>query len=268
MFAVVFLSCLALSTAQIWNGECGQGGLRKIVGGEEATPHSWPWQASLQQSSWWSSGHICGATLIHPQWLVTAAHCVDGSSTSDLKIILGKHRKDQTWTTEVEKTISRIIMHENYNGNGDGFPNDIALLKLSSPVSLSQYVQVACLPTSANQDWTARDTCFITGWGLTQGTGNDNVLNQLNIDVRTNAECTALWGSNYIRNTHICVGNGDTGACNGDSGGPLVCRTNGKWVLAGATSWGRVGCQTEGFPSVYTRISRFLSWMEQKVATN
>ena len=47
----------------------------------------------------------------------------------------------------------------------------------------------------------------------------------------------------------------------GDSGGPLQCKVNGRWVLTGATSWGRSGCQTAGYPSVYTRVSKYLDWI-------
>lgn len=66
-------------------GDCGRrGGSTRIVGGDEATAHAWPWQASLRSSGWMGSSHICGATIINEEWLVTAAHCVDGLVSSIL----------------------------------------------------------------------------------------------------------------------------------------------------------------------------------------
>ncbi|CAH1775956.1 unnamed protein product [Owenia fusiformis] len=264
---VALLLVAHCASAKIWEGSCGQLGSKRIVGGNDATAHSWPWQASLQQSTWWSSGHICGATLVHPQWAITAAHCVEGSSRNDLQVVFGEHDRTTATGREVTSQIQAIIQHENYDQNGDGFPYDIALLKLSEPVPLGRYIQPACMPKSSNQVF-LNEECWISGWGSTQG-GNDNsVLQELQIPVRTNSECANSWGANYIDDFHICIGNGDIGACNGDSGGPLQCNINGEWVLAGATSWGYSGCTTRGYPNVYARISFFLDWIENKVANN
>jgi len=49
----------------------------KIVGGKEAIPNSWPWQASLLFGFSSRKDHMCGGTLISPQWVVTAAHCFE-----------------------------------------------------------------------------------------------------------------------------------------------------------------------------------------------
>ncbi|KAF6029206.1 hypothetical protein EB796_012485 [Bugula neritina] len=128
-----------------------------------------------------------------------------------------------------------------------------------------EYVQPACLPTDENQVFLGNTNCWITGWGVTQGSQDENVLQELNIEVRTNSDCANAWGQNLISDSHICVGHGQTGACTGDSGGPLVCGVKGKYVLAGATSWGKTGCQTDGYPSVYTRISKYLRWIAMNI---
>ena len=47
-----------------------------------------------------------------------------------------------------------------------------------------------------------------------------------------------------------------------DSGGPLVCKNGRKWVLHGITSWGKDECGSQDSPGVYTRVTRFMKWME------
>ncbi|XP_013413510.1 chymotrypsinogen A [Lingula anatina] len=246
-------------------GECGRAGpALQIVGGDESVAHKWPWQVSLQTTS---DYHFCGGTLISNQWVLTAAHCVERSRPSSVQIVLGEHHQAEDSGIEVKMSVSKIIEHPQYNGNGAGFPNDIALLKLSEAVSYSSEIQPACLPASTD-DFLGNNDCWITGWGLTQGTGDDQVLNELNIKVLSNDECESKWGSSYINSGHICLGNGVAGACNGDSGGPLSCKVGQRYVVAGATSWGISGCKTEGYPSVYTRTSQFVDWIRTTMNSN
>jgi len=251
-FAIVALlasSCIAIPSKP------------RIVGGSEAEDHSHPWQASLEMRG----SHICGASIISNEWLVTAAHCVDGSRASQLTVAVAEHDLDVSG--ERTHQVSKIVMHENYNGNGAGFPNDIALLKVSTPINLNSKAVAIDLATMG-MDFVGNNNCWITGWGLTQGSQDRTVLQELRVDVRTQSACSRAWGSRYINSGHICVENGDTGACNGDSGGPMVCYVNGRPFLAGATSWGISGCTTRGYPSVYTRISYFNSWIQENMAMN
>jgi secreted trypsin-like serine protease len=204
--------------------------------------------------------------LVNDQWVVTAAHCVDGDTPSSVKITTGEHDKGVGGDNAVDHAVSKIIMHANYNGNGNGFPNDIALMKLSSPISMNEHRTPICLADS-DEEFTGT-SCFITGWGDTKGTSDADTLNQLAVSVWEQRECIDAWGSNYINNGHICVGTGSEGACNGDSGGPLACQKQGRWILAGATSWGYSGCQTAGYPSVYSRISYFRDWIIDNIQSN
>ncbi|CAH1246044.1 OVCH1 [Branchiostoma lanceolatum] len=239
--------------------------LNRIVGGEGAVSSSWPWQASLQTSA----GHRCGGTLINSEWVVTAAHCVDDNpSANRYTIVLGKHHTYSSDVTEQRFSLSQLIMHENYVSSP--VPNrDIALLKLAQPATLNQFVGTACLPDGSDDNPSEGTTCVITGWGETQGTGDDDVLKQARVPLVSNANCRAAYGNGEgrpITNFMMCAGYPEGGhdTCQGDSGGPLVCTRRGSWVLDGVTSWGE-GCAVEGYPGVYTRVSSLLDWIEEKI---
>ncbi|KAJ8304275.1 hypothetical protein KUTeg_017858 [Tegillarca granosa] len=266
---------------------CGLTSIQKIVGGSESEAHAWPWQVSLQTSS---DFHFCGGSLINNQWVVTAAHCVEESET--YQIVLGEHDRNVDHGPEVTRTTIKVIKHEDYHGEAP-YPNDIALLKLHQPVEFTAEIYPACVPMS-DDVFTKETECWISGWGDTKGnridididieylllvlsyilvnkqdTGDRTKLQEMRIDVVDNQSCGEKWGKGYILDTNICVGNGDIGACNGDSGGPLSCRGDSNtWMLAGATSWGISGCQTAGYPNVYTRISKYRQWIIEHIVAN
>ncbi|XP_022329689.2 elastase-1-like [Crassostrea virginica] len=250
-------------------GACAATPITKIVGGNDATPHDWPWQISLQfQSSTGSYGHICGASLISPNYALTAAHCVSHDTTiSKYRLLMGEHDFNTNGGTEQTVTISSILMHPQYSESSGGFPNDIAILRLSSSASLDAYVKVAALPTSTSTSFYNGRNCYITGWGRLSGGGNiPNILQQAQTTVISHSECRSalgLTGLLYLQEgPHVCVYTGSNGACNGDSGGPLVCNVNGVWELVGATSWGLQNCPVSS-PTVYTRVSNYMTWIRQ-----
>jgi len=231
-----------------------------IVGGQDVKEAGkWPWQASIQM---WGS-HICGAAIISDTWLVTAAHCVE-SPASQLSVVLGMHdRNTQRQGDPTRYKISKIIQHPGWGPNDNGFPNDIALMKLSSTADLSgPYAQAVHLADSGT-DFMGNTDCWITGWGkLNFLTGPPNILQEASVDVYSKSTCEASYGS-AIQDFHICVGKRNkSGACSGDSGGPLVCKEGDSYTLAGVTSFGLVTCSTQ-YPSVYSRISYFRDWIAE-----
>eukprot|EP00105_Crassostrea_gigas_P033614 XP_011457056.1 PREDICTED: plasminogen isoform X1 [Crassostrea gigas] len=225
-----------------------------IVGGTEAARNRWPWQVSLQTSQGF---HFCGGSLLNDQWVLTAAHCL--ASRSIGRVVLGDHDLTTHQGTEVIRGVSHVVEHPSFQNYGS-YPNDIALVKLDTPVSFSAAVQPIYL--SNEGDSFNNNECWITGWGETRNTGDPTKLNELVIKVIDQQSCARQWQPTAILNTHICVGDGETGACSGDSGGPLSCMKNGKWTLAGVTSFGVAGCETGGSPDVYTRVSMYRPWIE------
>ncbi|XP_019367765.1 PREDICTED: transmembrane protease serine 13 [Gavialis gangeticus] len=241
---------------------CGQRTSSRIIGGTEAPVNRWPWQASLQ----YGPIHICGGTIIDAQWVLTAAHCFFMNSVKildDWKVYVGS--SDLRQRTE-GYSVSRIIINTNYSDDQDDY--DIALMKLSRPLTLSAQVRPACLPMYGQKFLTSR-SCFITGFGKTKES-EENTTPRLReaevklIDYRICNSNDVYEG--YLTPRMMCAGylEGGRDSCQGDSGGPLVCEDNGRWYLAGVTSWG-TGCGQPNKPGVYTQVTKFLSWIHSKM---
>lgn len=237
----------------------------RIVGGSTAEQNEWPWQVSLQlyRGEWF---HFCGGSLIDSRWVITAAHCLDGMGGEILRVALGDHVLSTVEATEQHVNVEYFFMHESYNPNGPGLPNDIGLIRLQEPAQLNDHVQTVSFATGSDE-FTADDVCFISGWGMTAATGStSNILKKSDMTVMTERECERTWGRQRILSSHICINddNSDSSACMGDSGGPLVCERSGSHVLAGLTSWGSGECHVT-LPNVYTRISSFRDWIDSKL---
>merc|ERR1711860_17109 len=138
--ALIFLSTVASAVKY----PCGVPAIRpnvdgfRIVGGSVAKPGSWPWQANIR----YLGRHLCGGTLIHPKWVVTAAHCIVGYNERSYAVMMGKHEKNGVEPTEQKLEVERIYIHPSYNRPD----NDIALMRLRKPTKLNDRVNLACLP--------------------------------------------------------------------------------------------------------------------------
>ncbi|KAM4695151.1 plasminogen [Discoglossus pictus] len=231
----------------------------RIVGGCEANPFSWPWQISLRTSF---DFHFCGGTLIAPEWVLTAAHCLERSSKpSAYKVVLGIHKEKGSESSKQVRDVEKLIKEPG--------KADIALLKLKSPVLITDEVLPACLPPH-NYVVPDRSECYVTGWGETQGTGKEGVLKEAGFPVIENKICNSpAYLNGKVSNLELCAGNihGGVDSCQGDSGGPLSCFDGEKYIIQGVTSWG-LGCAQAMKPGVYARVSMFIPWIEKTMKEN
>lgn len=231
----------------------------RVVNGVDASPHSWPWQISLRVRG----RHICGGSLIRPDWVVTAAHCVDRNpSPSGYTVVVGAHKR--TGTTPVQQTFRLRALHKHKGFTMQNLRDDIAVLQLAGRVKLSDKVTTVCLP---RQPADLNFKCYITGWGRTSGGGPAaDILQQAQLPLVSHDKCKEKYG--IVDSTvHLCAGAGHaaaSGGCNGDSGGPLVCEMAGKWYLHGAVSFGKRNCPTTHY-TVFTRIASYRSWIMEKI---
>ncbi|KAM7398621.1 hypothetical protein PAMA_006501 [Pampus argenteus] len=141
--------------------ECGQvspSPSTRIVGGTEAVKGAWPWQVSLQIFS----QHICGGSIISSYWIVSAAHCFEKYSSPEVWKVHSGDVSLYQMSYKNGKTVYKIISHEKYDRVTKS--NDIALLKLDTPLTFTQTVKPVCLPNIA-VDLSAGQKAWITGWG-------------------------------------------------------------------------------------------------------
>ncbi|XP_077155881.1 chymotrypsin-like elastase family member 1 isoform X1 [Ranitomeya variabilis] len=234
----------------------------RVVGGSNSAANAWPWQISLQYQSGSSWYHTCGGSLILANRVLTAAHCVD--RVVNFRVALGDHDLSVNEGTEQIIAVSSIKKHASWNSNSVASGYDIAILSLASSASLNSYVQLAALP--ADGDVLANNyDCTVTGWGRTSTGGSlPSVLQQAPLPVVAHSTCStsSYWGST-VKTTMVCAGgNGVQAGCNGDSGGPLNCAVGGVFQVHGIASFvSSLGCNAYLKPTVFTRVSAYISWI-------
>ncbi|XP_031152581.1 transmembrane protease serine 13a [Sander lucioperca] len=254
-------SCPNQETVSLQCVDCGlQQSISRIIGGSASKMGQWPWQLSLQ----FRGSHVCGGVLISPDFVVTAAHCFPRSNSLALlvenwKVYGGMVSLDNLRQPYLVKT---ILLNENYNSQTND--QDIALLRLRSPVVFDDKVQPACLP-AFDQEIPPGTKCWISGFGITKaGSGIvSRDLMEVTVDIIGTQVCNSPSGyRGAVTNNMICAGdlNGGKDSCQGDSGGPLVCQGESRWYLVGITSWG-AGCGERNKPGVYTKVSGVVPWI-------
>ena len=244
---------------------------QKVVGGVDVDIKDYPWQVALTSSA--SGSGFCGGSIIGDSWVLTAAHCVNGTSPSSLFIRGGSSSSFASGGDSY--SVSQIIVHPSYSGNS----YDFALVEISGEFVYNSNVQKIDLIDEgeiAAGVQAGGVMATITGWGTTSSGGSlASVLQMVEAPIVENdVACGSSNDSNgnsgqypcsSLDASMICAGdliNGGEDACQGDSGGPLTVRSadNTRWLLIGATSWG-YGCADVLYPGVWSKVSYVLDWI-------
>jgi trypsin len=218
----------------------------RIVGGTVAGALDNPFQVALLTKNIANnrSAAFCGGTLYKSNYVITAAHCSDFTTASQVQVLTGTRNLDGTG---VRRNVTRISIHPSWNPSTSN--NDVAVWQLSTPATGSP---LAILATIDPADGTS---LLATGWGTLSESGSLPInLRKVSLPLTNRTNCNDANSYNgQITSSMLCAGrdSGGIDTCQGDSGGPLARGS----VLTGIVSWGN-GCARPNFFGVYTRVSQ------------
>jgi hypothetical protein len=258
-------------------------------GGLPVRAHGAPWQAQIyyprRAPQWepqlkagkplWQLQHRCGGTLIAPDWVLTAAHCIDEDDVkAGYRVRLGI--QDISKDEGVSFKIDRIVRHSQYRDKPlpekpNRYFHDIALIHIvqDGPPRQIDPAQIQPIPLYEGPAQ-PRAEVSVTGWGKTvpvEAHEPNAVLLKVDMKVMATDRCRQLpgYGPDKIHDGVICAADPGRSTCRGDSGGALTF-TNGAPKVVGVVSWGKLKCAGDGRPGAYTRVASYLGWIKQAMS--
>ncbi len=264
---ILLLLSILIAANDAQGGNAGTADPRRpgrIVGGRPAEPGEFPWAAALYRRD--ADPHatqFCGAALVAPDWVATAAHCLAGRPPASIGVqVGGVGLGDGSGET---LSVIQTLLHPAYDPRtGDA---DLALLQLDRPVNLTF---LRPLPPERQDLAAPGSPAIVLGWGAVDpaGTRFPDTLQATVLPLVSAEVCNAPEAYNgQVSARMLCAGypEGTVDACRGDSGGPLVIRPDGEGpYLAGIISWGD-GCAQPNKYGVYTNVAALGHWIENQL---
>lgn len=227
-------------------------GQPSIVGGEPAAIEDFPWTVSIFKGE----GPWCGASLVAPTKLVSAAHCFHGDEDAEYTAVSGA--SDLASLERIVSKVDEVWVHPSYQDVTQGY--DVAVLTVSAPIDAPP---VSLAEPGDEELYDEGAIATTLGWGNTEEGGEPSTeLMRVDVPVTSSDTCGEVFGESYLEEAMVCAGypEGGKDACQGDSGGPFV--VDGK--LAGVVSWGR-GCARPGIPGIYTRLITYSELIKRQL---
>lgn len=235
----------------------------RIVGGELAAQGAHPFMAALvgpglgTDAARW----FCGATVIAPYAVLTAAHCVVDQNTgaiaapADQVIVTGK--ADLAVAGGQHLAVRAVVVNPDYSKSTQ--VGDVAVLLLQTPTTAPPAALAEAAPTAGT-------TATILGWGATNAVSDPTLAiysPALMAATVTVAPCSSIANSTFDVSTKVCAGSTQPNVCFGDSGGPLLVAGASGVQVAGVTSWTALPCGSTA--SAFSDVSRYRLWIRARL---
>lgn len=237
----------------------------RIVGGTKAG--SYPWMAAIANTTGGSlfDRQFCGGSLIAPEWILTAAHCMEGEVAEGLQILVNFNDLEDS-SGAIIRGVKGIYIHPSFRDVGGDLYNDVALILLDAPINTVTPISVATSPVSVTTGAAVR----AIGWGDTQLSPRfPTELQEVDLAIASISSARQAYRVSNLDNRHLAAIANGKDTCAGDSGGPLfdLDGANGGTspLLVGITSYG-LGCAVRNVPGIYANVGNFFPWISAFLA--
>uniref|UniRef100_A0A182LYM6 Peptidase S1 domain-containing protein n=1 Tax=Anopheles culicifacies TaxID=139723 RepID=A0A182LYM6_9DIPT len=245
-----------------------------IVNGTEAKDGYWPWHAAIFHIKALSFSYACGGTILDQNTVLTAAHCLMTSNgiiaLERLVVHVGRSRLHIVSDRTQAREAFQFIIHPEYNINS--IRDDIALIKLATDITYTDYIQPVCLWNRGEDQHTIVGISgTVVGFGIDETDNPSDTLREAHLPVVSAITCIEsnrdVFASQLTSNM-FCAGNRDgISACNGDSGGGIFFNFNDVWYIRGVVSFTKPRqdahiCDTKEY-TVFTDVAKYLLWIQQ-----
>ncbi|KAK9499746.1 hypothetical protein O3M35_002730 [Rhynocoris fuscipes] len=237
--------------------------LARVVNGKETRPHEFPWMVHLLvrfETDQGSFDSTCGASIVTPRHIITAAHCVAAEGKvqrpENIKMILGKHDSTKPTGKEVTVNAEKVFVPKLYLEKGLAY-HDFAVIFTKQTIEFNNIIGPICiepteLPVTNRQ-------AVIMGWGLTEQRQFSDYLRKAKVrvmDLNVCGEGTHDWD--------VCTATEPKSFCSGDSGGPVV------WLDKETNRYTQLSLVSRGFcigkrPSISTKVAFFYGYLQDAI---
>ncbi|MGW0732781.1 S1 family peptidase [Streptomyces sp. NPDC002851] len=231
-----------------------------IIGGTEVSNDAYPFMTAVLAKGKGSAldRQFCGGSLVAPDVVATAAHCVEGAKAKDLQVAVGRTVLSSKQGQIRNLAEDGVVVHPRYAKGQEAY--DVAFLMLAKPV---KGISAVGMPTPGTDSLLRPgQKATVAGWGNTDTElqHTPDRLREVKVPILSHAECATSY-KEYEAKVNFCAGVEGKDSCQGDSGGPILRKVPGREapLLIGVVSYGD-GCGGQGAPGVYTSLSSGKLW--------